>query len=90
MSGPRLFSILCQRSCHSVEKKTLVLSPTTHTTTLFDLSGHYILSREWGVIADHVQSNYHGAIISQVLLRGIVIMIGCVLSQLKPRALSYT
>ena len=35
-----------------------------HTTTLFYLSVHYILSREWKVIVDQVQINYHGAIIS--------------------------
>ena len=31
-----------------------------HTTTLFALSDQYILSREWRVIVDLVQSNYHG------------------------------
>ena len=31
-----------------------------HTTTLFALSEHYILSREWGVIVDRVQTNYPG------------------------------
>ena len=31
-----------------------------HTTTLFSLSDHYILSREWRVIIDQVQTNYHG------------------------------
>ena len=31
-----------------------------HTTTLFVLSDHYIQSREWGVIVDQVQTNYHG------------------------------
>ena len=31
-----------------------------HTTTLFSLSDHYILSREWRVIVDQVQTNYHG------------------------------
>ena len=30
------------------------------TTTLFALSDHYILSREWRVIVDQVQTNYHG------------------------------
>ena len=29
-----------------------------HTTTLFSLSEHYILSREWIVIVDQVQTNY--------------------------------
>ena len=31
-----------------------------HTTTLFSLFDHYILSREWRVIVDQVQTNYHG------------------------------
>ena len=31
-----------------------------HTTTLFSVSDHYILSREWRVIVDQVQTNYHG------------------------------
>ena len=31
-----------------------------HTTTLFPLSDHYILSREWRAIVDQVQTNYHG------------------------------
>ena len=31
-----------------------------HTTTLFPLSDHYILSREWKVIVDQVQTNHHG------------------------------
>ena len=31
-----------------------------HTTTLFSLSDHYMLSREWRVIVDQVQTNYHG------------------------------
>ena len=31
-----------------------------HTTTIFSLSDHYILSREWGVIVNLVQTNYHG------------------------------
>ena len=31
-----------------------------HTTTLFSLSDHYILSREWRVIVDQVHTNYHG------------------------------
>ena len=31
-----------------------------HTTTLFALFNHYILSREWRVIVDQVQTNYHG------------------------------
>ena len=31
-----------------------------HTTTLFSLSDHDTLSREWRVIVDEVQINYHG------------------------------
>ena len=31
-----------------------------HTITLFSLSDHCILSREWRVIVDLVQTNYHG------------------------------
>ena len=31
-----------------------------HTTALFALSDHYILSREWRVIVDQLQTNYHG------------------------------
>ena len=39
----------------TVDKKKL-----KQTTTLFSLSVHYILSREWGVIDDQVHTNYHG------------------------------
>ena len=31
-----------------------------HTTALFALSDHYILSREWRVTGDQAQANYHG------------------------------
>ena len=31
-----------------------------YTSTLFSLSDHDILSREWGVIVDQVQTNYCG------------------------------
>ena len=31
-----------------------------HTATLFSLSDHYILSREWRVIVDQAQTNFHG------------------------------
>ena len=31
-----------------------------HTTALFSLSDLYILGREWRVIVDQVQINYHG------------------------------
>ena len=44
-----------------------------HTTTTLSLFGHDILSREWRVIVDQVQTNYHGrpnsTIISQVIMR---------------------
>ena len=51
-----------------------------HTTTLFSLSDHDILSREWRVIVHQVQINYNEGF----SLWGIFIMVGCVLSQLKP------
>ena len=31
-----------------------------YNTTLFSLSDHYILRREWRVIVDQVQTNYQG------------------------------
>ena len=37
----------------------LPYSYLTHTTTFFVLSDHYILSREWKVVVDQVQTNYH-------------------------------
>ena len=37
-----------------------VISILKHTTTLFSLFDHYILSREWEVIVDQVHNNYHG------------------------------
>ena len=39
---------------------TLTILKTHHYTTLFALFDHYILSREWRVIVDLVQTNYHG------------------------------
>ena len=39
-----------------------------HSTTLFSLSDHDILSREWRVIVDQVQTSYHGRPIIIVLL----------------------
>ena len=33
--------------------------PLKHTTILFHLSDHYSLSREWRVIVDQVQADYH-------------------------------
>ena len=35
-------------------------SQANHTTILFSLYDYYILSREWRVIVDQVQTNYHG------------------------------
>ena len=46
--------------------------------TLFSLSDHYILSREWRVIVEHGRHTY-GAIISQVLIMRDPV--GCVLSR---------
>ena len=34
-----------------------------HTTTLFPLSHHYIISREWRVLVDQVEANYHGRLV---------------------------
>ena len=66
-----------------------------HTTTLFALSNHYILSREWRVIVHQVQTNYHGGPIwsynqSGVTKRDTHIVVGCVLSQLKPTELYFS
>ena len=38
---------------------TASLPVLKHTTTLFALTGHYILSWEWRVIVDQVQTSYH-------------------------------
>ena len=48
-----------------VDKPVIVVQPLAdlplkHTTTLFALSDHYILSRKWRVIVDLVHINYHG------------------------------
>ena len=46
---------------HSVRNKSGRFTQLLkHTTTLFSLSDHYILSREWRIIVDQVQTNYHG------------------------------
>ena len=37
-----------------------IMLPLKHTTTLFLLPDHYILSREWRVIVDRVQSDPNG------------------------------
>ena len=37
------------------------LSHLKHTTTLFSLFDHDILSREWRVVVHLVQTNYHGS-----------------------------
>ena len=39
---------------------SMVYTNLKHTTTLFSLSDHYILSREWGVIVGQVQTHYRG------------------------------
>ena len=45
----------------SVEVKHLnPYNTLKHTTTIFYLSDHYILSREWRVIVDKIKTNYHG------------------------------
>ena len=38
----------------------LLYKAIKQSTTLFSLSDHYILSREWRVIVDQEQTNYHG------------------------------
>ena len=45
----------------------LVYTQLKHTTTLFSLSDHYILSREWRVIVDQEHTNYHGRPIALVM-----------------------
>ena len=45
-----------------------------HTTTLFSLSAHYILSQEWRVFVNQVKTNYHVM---------NIVMLGCVLSHLR-------
>ena len=42
-----------------VSEERVAVSQLKHTTKLFALSDHYILSREWGVFVDQVQTNYH-------------------------------
>ena len=50
--------------------KVLINSPQLkHTSTIFSLSDHYILSREWRVIVDQVQTNYHGRLIVLTTVR---------------------
>ena len=39
-----------------------------HTTTLFSLPDHYMLSREWRVIVDLLQTSYHG---SPIVLKSV-------------------
>ena len=47
------------QSRHVTEERVAV-SQLKHTTKLFAFSDHYILSREWRVFVDQVQTNYHG------------------------------
>ena len=69
-----------------------------YENSVFSLSDHDILSREWRVIVHQVQINYHGRPIqycnqsgaTELLIMGIfiiLIMVVCVLSQLKPSEL---
>ena len=49
--------------CHAKSKGSIsywLCRALKHTTTLFSLSDHDILSRERRVIVDQVQTNYHG------------------------------
>ena len=63
-----------------------------HTTILFSLSDHYILSRGCRVIVHQVQTIYHGRHVwynnqsgaTELLIIRIFIFVWCVLSQLKP------
>ena len=50
----RFFSV---RKAKQQQPLTLILK---HTSTIFSLSDHYILSWEWKFIDDQVQTNYHG------------------------------
>ena len=43
-----------------VSEERVSVKQLKHTTTLFNLSDHYILSRKWKVFVDQVQTNYHG------------------------------
>ena len=59
--------ILSVRDCihtseYVVYRHRILTSIVDHTTALFSLSDHYILSRVWRVIADQVQTNYHGRV----------------------------
>ena len=46
------------RSRSALQVKSEQSSSLKHTTTLFSLCDHYILSREWRVIVDLVQTSY--------------------------------
>ena len=48
------------RGCRHESEERVTVSQLRHTTKLFALSDHYILSREWRVFVDQVQTNYHG------------------------------
>ena len=43
-----------------VSEERVSVKQLKHTTTLFTLSDHYILSRKWKAFVDQVQTNYHG------------------------------
>ena len=56
---------VCFKFCHLCSYSILL----KHMTTLFSFSNHDILSREWRVIVDQVQTNYHGRPIVLKLVR---------------------
>ena len=49
-------SVYCSRMSSESDNLAFMLE-LKHTTTLLSLSDHYILSQEWRVIVDHVQTN---------------------------------
>ena len=91
---PRSITIVPRPS--SIQLDKCLYSRLKHTTTLFSLSHHDILSREWKVIAHQVQTNYHGrpsyivynqSGATELLIMvdfHYLIMVVCALSQLKP------
>ena len=46
--------------CLLIKTATALCMELKHTTTLFSLYNHDIVSREWIVSVDQVQTNYHG------------------------------
>ena len=45
----------------ALQSRKCVTAYTAYSTTLFSLSDDHILSREWRVVFDQVQTNYHGS-----------------------------